>query len=902
MRKAYFALLFVALAAGGALGAATVREQSLDVVYNATLREISGTLTTAIPASEGSTYFLLLPNLDRDRNPHLSSRQIDARYPFGFEESALDIDHVALVHGEEREFLPFRLLSMPPGLQTYSLADTILAIDGLQTESTVEIRFTTRAPRIASGDGGVTDGVFTWRFGWFPLAVDPSAGLREEEGTLYAGGSDAFPLVFPLARTRATITVPADVTLTAGADRVVRQTATAEEDGADAVATYVLENDSPARSLTLTFGTGFERYTLDGPLPIEVTYKTGHVDEARLLATYARDIFADFIPRFGPYVRPIFRIVENENPGGSAFSADGIALLSTRFFTHRDVLLPGVLHRLTEFVLAHEIAHQWFGMRGEIDLDRDGWLSEGLAQYASVGYFERAHGATDPNLIFVTGKGVLEDFVATQLGYFNLREHMIELPYARNIWDGFDEALATPAPEVRFANASAVRLYDKGFMVARALAAAVGEEAFDGVLSSILGDGEPQQFDTAALQQRVEQATGRSFEAWFAAWVTGDATVDYSAKVLSRSENDATYETEVQVRRDGGVSQDVEVQATLVSGATTRLTWDAVEEEGTLLFRTPSPVARVTIDPDHRLPDRDRINNHSPVRIIVAADKAVFPLDAYVLAPDAGSSGLSFSRLDRFRVGLSQNEASLLLRRGRGEVFTAELSFAGPLVGSVEYSNTSFLASETGAPGTVWEPGFTFAVSGRRILSAGTPLYVVRGSIVDLPTTGESSTAGVALDIASSGHVRLAAVAGGDIGILPRIYAQATGFVGFGLGDLPAALKFGFGELHATRLAVADVKAAGALGLELPSLGNLPYNVINLAMIDDVRTRLYMAGGAGWTRSGGFGTTSAGAEAGMEQVFTLSTLGGFLPFAIRAGIAIPLQGEFKPVLYASFSL
>jgi len=92
------------------------------------------------------------------------------------------------------------------------------------------------------------------------------------------------------------------------------------------------------------------------------------------------------------------------------------------------------------------------------------------------------------------------------------------------------------------------------------------------------------------------------------------------------------------------------------------------------------------------------------------------------------------------------------------------------------------------------------------------------------------------------------------------------------------------------------------LALELPSLGNLPYNVINLAMIDDVRTRLYMAGGAGWTRSGGFGTTSAGAEAGMEQVFTLSTLGGFLPFAIRAGIAIPLQGELKPVLYASFSL
>jgi uncharacterized protein YqfA (UPF0365 family) len=34
----------------------------------------------------------------------------------------------------------------------------------------------------------------------------------------------------------------------------------------------------------------------------------------------------------------------------------------------------------------------------------------------------------------------------------------------------------------------------------------------------------------------------------------------------------------------------------------------------------------IAFDPDHRLPDRDRINNNAPVRIVIAADKAAIDL------------------------------------------------------------------------------------------------------------------------------------------------------------------------------------------------------------------------------------------------------------------------------------
>ncbi|MCX6098961.1 MAG: M1 family aminopeptidase [Candidatus Bipolaricaulota bacterium] len=894
-------LILACCVAFGVLGSAAPT-QKLDVVYDAEHRTLTGTLTMSVEASQNPIFFLLLPNLERERNPYLGSRAIDERYPSGFEESSLDVDQVTLLDGDGRTTVPFRLLSMAPGLQTYSLVDTILALEGVQTPSTVEIRFTTHAPRVASGDGGVTAETFTWRFGWFPLLLEPGDALREQDGVLYAGPTDAFPLVFPLAQIEARLTVPAGMVVSAGADHVelAPEPVADEESGP---ATYTIWNDGPTRSLALTFATGLERYVLDGPTPIEVTYVTGHAYVARLLATYARDILADYVARYGPYPRARLAIVENPNPDGDAFSADGIALLSARYFTHRDVLLPGILHRLTEFVLAHEIAHQWFGMATGIDLDRDAWLSEGLAQYASVGYFERTYGAADPNLLFVAGNGILEDFVATQFGYLNLREHLVELPYIRGVWSGFDEALVKPSIDVRYANENAVRLYDKGFVVARALAAALGDDAFDRVLQRSLSASPTGRLDPETLQRLAEEEAGRPFAEWFAAWVYGDASVDYSIRIVSRAQTEATYETVVRVRREGGIPQAVEVEAHLISGTTTRQTWDAAEEEGTLTFLTPSPVARVTVDPDHRLPDRDRINNNAPVRIVIAADKATMPLDAYVLAPDTGSSGISLSRLDRFRVAVSQDEASLVIRRGRGEEFQANVSIAGAnLQGSVGYALTTFAEIETGAPGTTWVPDFTFSVTGVRQVSDDAPLYVLRLAAVRLATTADPTVTAVGLDLASTGAARLTAAASDEVAILPRVYIQGSAFIGFGLGQLPSALQFRFSELHAVPLAPADVKLSGSLGAELPSLGSLPYNLFNIAMIDEVRTHLYIAGGIGWTSRDGFGTTSAGAEAGLEQAFGLSTLGGLLPFTVRLGVAVPIQGELKPVLYVGFSL
>ncbi|GAG03894.1 unnamed protein product, partial [marine sediment metagenome] len=264
-------------------------------------------------------------------------------------------------------------------------------------------------------------------------------------------GRDAFPLTFPWIRLEATVTIPSAFDLIVGADILDLLTDPEQEDGEKR---FRVAYESSSRSLGLTIGTGYHRYTLDGPTSIEVAYLQGHEEEARFFATLARDILEEYEGRYGAYPRTRLMIVENPNDVGLSFAADGIVWLSQRFFTHRNVLFFGALNRVAEYVLAHEIAHQWVGLGTGIDLNAEAWLSEGLAQYLAVRYFEGRYGAFEPNLFGFGSPGVIEELVKRQFGYFNLREHFIELPYLMTQYVGFDEALVKPIENVQFSNVS----------------------------------------------------------------------------------------------------------------------------------------------------------------------------------------------------------------------------------------------------------------------------------------------------------------------------------------------------------------------------------------------------------------------------------------------------------------
>ena len=923
----FFLVSILALAVAPWIATAQEATYRIAVDFDPEERTIDGAVEIDVLEADPTLYFGLLANLALDPNPYLAPRVVDAHYTYGFEPAWTFVTSVEAVTGNDAVAVPYRWLELPAAWQTYSLAETVLAVDlaGVDRPAdeplTLRLAFVTEVPRTTLGDEGITDGILTWRFGWFPALLPAQDRLVETDGAIGYDDVDAFPLTFPWANYEATVRVPAPYEVIAGTDRIemdvvagpeaggeadaeapaTDEAEASEEDDAVEIREYVASNDAPARSLALTIGADYERFTLDGAIPIEVAYLPGHDEEARLLATYAIDILAAYEARFGPYPRTKLVVVENPNTDGRSFAADGIVWLSRWFFTHRNVLLPGTLNRLAEFVLAHEIAHQWVGLGTGIDLNTEAWLSEGLAQYLAIEYFESRYEAFEPNLFAPDSRGLIEEFVKRQFGYFNLREHLIELPYLLTQRIGFDEALIKPLEKVQFSNVSDVRLYDKGFLVARSIAATIGSDAFDRGLRRAVEERRAELLDARSLQALWEEESGVSLDEVFDVWVFGPGTVDYAIEIASRKRTDAGYETVIAMSRDGGAAQPVEIEATLTSGTTLRRTWDAVETTGELVLTTPSVVQRVTIDPEHRHPDRNRLNNNAPVKIVGAASSAVLPLDAYVIAPDT-VGGAIFSHLDRVRIAVGQNEASARIKIGRNHLLTGSVSIAtGDLLGRIEYTHTAYDQPEIGTAGTYCEAAIAIRVGVQRLRSDEQTLLAFSFAATDLPSLTDTRAHTVSIDVASNASARFALRAGDEFRILPGVYVRGSARIGVGVGPLPSALRFRIDELHTDLVPTANMMAA-SLALDIPDARMMPYNLLNLAMIDRMRSSLLLSAGTGWTTLDEFGKTSSNIEAGIEQVIEVSTLGGLIPVTVRLGVAVPLIGGGATVFYVSADL
>jgi len=879
------------------VAAAETPRQHLKIDFDPIERTLRGHLEITLTPGSDTIYFGLLPNFGREPNPNLAPRILDGTYPFGFEPSSLDVESVTLVQSPSQTALAYRLLSLPPSLQTYSLEETVLAVDlpaGVEA-ATVRIDFSTEAPRTTAGDDGVTDGVLTWRFGWYPMLLANQAEIVEADGAIVYGEDAPLPFVLPFSIVDATISAPAGFGLLTGADTV---SITEDEE----TARYEVAFEGSTRSFAIALGEDYETYVLEGETRITVAFFDGFEEEARLYATYARDILATYEERFGPYPRAGLTIVQSPRRGNSAFAADGILWLSGAYFTHRDIPVAGILNRFAEYVLAHEIAHQWFGLG--VDLDTDAWLSEGLANYASITYFEDRFGPTGGNVFRLVTPGLLEDLVDSQFGFYNLREHQVELPYVLGLWSAFDEAIVKPMRDVEYANQNAVRLYDKGYLVARSIASTIGEEAFDVALAAAFGADRDRRMTAAGFQEVLEEIAGATLDEVFEAWVYGEATVDYTVEILSMRPVDVGYETTVAVTRTGGAAQPVEVEALLVSEATTRETWDAVETAGTLVFHTPSPVVRVTIDPDHRLPDRNRLNNNDPVKFVTAINRVELPLDAYVITPDTTSGGFTFSWLDRFRITVQGNSASMIVNEGRNHRYSGSVSVAdGTLTGELAYTFTRYAPVETGSPATYWAPDIALSGALLRLYDteAEEAFWALRLSAIDLPSIAATSISAASIDLAEGGGSRLTVRAFDEIRLLPNFYLQGSGVLGFGVGDLPAPLRFTFDELPAMTMTPSLGKLVGTLSVTLDAEEE-PFNLLNLAIVEGRRTRLFLAGGIGWTSLRECCTTSPSVEAGIEQTLRLATLGGLLPFEVRLSISTPVKGAGATVFTFGLSL
>lgn len=172
----------------------------------------------------------------------------------------------------------------------------------------------------------------------------------------------------------------------------------------------------------------------------------------------AADALVRFSEAFGPYPFPELDLVEVPLSGGAAgVEASGLVMIGEEMFGMGDLgaLLGGSAIDVLGFVIAHEVAHQWwYGMVGN-DAHREPWLDEGLTNWSTVFWIEKAQGEA-----------------AAEAAW----DALVLLPYRLRLMEG-DLPLNLPAERYSQMDYVAV-VYGKGAWMFEVLRKEMGEERF----------------------------------------------------------------------------------------------------------------------------------------------------------------------------------------------------------------------------------------------------------------------------------------------------------------------------------------------------------------------------------------------------------------------------------------
>ncbi len=176
-----------------------------------------------------------------------------------------------------------------------------------------------------------------------------------------------------------------------------------------------------------------------------------------------------------------------------------------------------------EDIMAHELAHHWWGNLVTCETDADMWINEGMAEYCSHLYTEQVYNReTYLDLVLANAFTVLETAHKNDNGYKSIEGLSHEYTYGTHV-------------------------YQKGAMVAHNLRAYLGDSLFFNGLTTLLENNKYGNLNSAQFRDELSQITGVPLNDFFTNWVynagypqvtvdhwTASATDDITVQVSQR--------------------------------------------------------------------------------------------------------------------------------------------------------------------------------------------------------------------------------------------------------------------------------------------------------------------------------------------------------------------------------
>ena len=250
--------------------------------------------------------------------------------------------------------------------------------------------------------------------------------------------------------------------------------------------TYVWEASDLMASYLMTLGiTDYVVQTETGPnnLPIRNYFPRDIADESEDAFARTSEMLAFFNEVFGPYPFEAYGVVVADTDLSFALETQTISLFGRNAATADPENI--------EPVVAHELAHQWFGNSVSPEQWQDIWLNEGFATYASWLWLEYIEGS--------------EALAATvQRTHASLRENYSTLPPPGN------------PPSDNLFNPN---VYQRGALTLHSLRLRVGDEAFFDILRAY---AEQYKYGNASTDDFIaiaEEVSGQELEDLFQEWL-----------------------------------------------------------------------------------------------------------------------------------------------------------------------------------------------------------------------------------------------------------------------------------------------------------------------------------------------------------------------------------------------
>ena len=453
---------------------------------------IEATLTPGDPARITGAVDLLFYN-DTDR-------PLDALYLRLYANDALYEDGAIALDSVLIDSLPVTpVLSVEDTVVELALANEVAADETLP----VFLTFTADVPVDPSrgyGMYGVDRASGTWALAhWYPVLAGIDA---DGEWNLLPPSENGDPIFTNTALYEVTLAAPDGLVLVTTGSEVE------SEEADDGLARHRIVT-GPVRDFTVVADDDFAVISeeVDGTT-VNSWYNPGQEDGAELVLDYGAESLRLFNDLFGAYPYQEMDLVDIAVGGGAAgIEFPQLMFIGDRYYDNPAIerAVPGFL----EFLVVHEVAHQWWYQLVGNDQYRHAYIDEGLTNYVSTVYFARRYG---------------ED-----VGEFQVALNL-ELPYLSELFQGRgDQVVDQPTDDFADMGDYGVMIYAKGALGFQAIREAIGDDAFFAALEQYAANHRFEVATPADLLAAFEAASGEDLsELWRHWFQAAEGTEDYT--------------------------------------------------------------------------------------------------------------------------------------------------------------------------------------------------------------------------------------------------------------------------------------------------------------------------------------------------------------------------------------